>query len=85
MKIRKYRAVDPTQIQLCNNSDGEFLHVNDIELYLMKEREGYNSLLRNLNIEDDSSDNWHKRYAEELKNNIELIDKILKKIIYDRS
>jgi hypothetical protein len=85
MRIRKYRAVDPTQIQLCNNSDGEFVHVNDIELYLIKEREGFNNQINSLNTVENDTDDWHKRYIDNLKNKIEVIDNILAKILYDRN
>lgn len=85
MRIRKYRALDPTQMQLCNNSDGEFIHVNDIELYLIKERENFNNQISSLNKVEHNTDDWHKRCIDDLKNKIEVIDNILSKILYDRS
>ena len=85
MIIRKYRAVDPTQMQLCYNSDGEFVHVNDIELYLMKERECFNNQISSLNNVEHNTDDWHERCIDNLKNKIEVIDILLSKILYDRN
>ncbi len=80
MIIRKFNFCDKGPII---EKDGEFLHINDIELLLISERRIYKSSLDHENkiiLSDDKVSNLTKQMIAVYKAKIELIDSLLNKI-----
>lgn len=79
MKIRKFKLENGNAV--ADDKNGEYIHVNDIELYLILARRQDAVYVES--CKDDKSE-WVQKSVESANERIRLIDNILRDFIYNQ-
>lgn len=79
MKIRKFKLENGNAV--ADNKDGEYIHMNDLELYLILAKRREESYVES--CKDDKSE-WMQKSVESANERMRLIDDILRDFIYNQ-
>lgn len=77
-KLRKFQFTEG-KIIMTTDHTGDFIHINDLELWLREKKRLIENMRSHINKGEDASD-WDKRYDYGLENQIEIIDQLINEI-----